>query len=208
GWWCGGRRAEKGGAGGGGGTARDGGWGGGSRAGPRAGAPSPVYAQRLTPARPRHTAVTLLPGCSKGRIRDEAPPRTRPRWRPCSRVKSSTMAEDSPCRRTPSTMPSSVHSMGLTYIRFILGNEHRWCYRVSVRSCDQPCAPSICPSMVLTIVHFIAMLLASMFCVLTGVVVTSIWTRWRGGPSPQGFDWRQYALAGLRFWGGIFFVIY
>ena len=54
----------------------------------------------------------LLPGCSSGRIRDPAPPRTRPRWRPCSRVNSSTMAEDSPCRRTPSTMPSSVHSMG------------------------------------------------------------------------------------------------
>jgi hypothetical protein len=27
------------------------------------------------------------------------------------RVSSSAMADDSPCRRTPSTMPSSVHSM-------------------------------------------------------------------------------------------------
>ena len=69
-------------------------------------------ARRAAPATPR---VTLLPGCSSGRIREPAPPRTRPRWRPCSRVSSSTMAEDSPCRRTPSTMPSSVHSMGGVY---------------------------------------------------------------------------------------------
>ena len=66
-------------------------------------------ARRAAPAKPR---VTLLPGCSSGRIRLPAPPRTRPRCRPWLRVSSSTMAEDSPCRRTPSTMPSSVHSMG------------------------------------------------------------------------------------------------
>ena len=40
-----------------------------------------------------------------------APPRTRPRWRPCSRVITSRMAFASPWRRVPSTMPSSVHSM-------------------------------------------------------------------------------------------------
>src|ERR1700741_1873295 len=48
-------------------------------------------------------------------MREAAPPRTSPRWRPCVRVRSSTMAEDSPCRRTPNTMPSSVHSMGEDY---------------------------------------------------------------------------------------------
>src|SRR5205823_4063949 len=50
-------------------------------------------------------------GCRIGRRRDPAPPRTRPRWRPCSRVISSAIALASPWRRTPSTMPSSVHSM-------------------------------------------------------------------------------------------------
>jgi hypothetical protein len=59
--------------------------------------------------------VRLLPGCSIGRIRLLEPPRTRPRCRPWLRVRSSTMAEDSPCRRTPSTIPSSVHSMGRVY---------------------------------------------------------------------------------------------
>ena len=46
-------------------------------------------ARRAAPATPR---VTLLPGCSNGRIREPAPPRTRPRWRPWLRVSSSTMA--------------------------------------------------------------------------------------------------------------------
>src|SRR6476659_92547 len=46
-----------------------------------------------------------------GLSRDPKPPRTRPRWRPCARVISSRMALASPCRLTPSTMPSSVHCM-------------------------------------------------------------------------------------------------
>src|SRR3954447_4078834 len=43
-------------------------------------------------------------------MRVPAPPRTSPRWRPCARVITSRMAFASPCRRVPSTMPSSVQS--------------------------------------------------------------------------------------------------
>src|SRR4029077_16730832 len=50
-----------------------------------------------------------LPGCSTACNRVPAPPRTRPRWRPCARVSSSRMALASPWRRMPSTMPSSLH---------------------------------------------------------------------------------------------------
>ena len=65
-------------------------------------------ARRAARARPR---ARVLPGCSTGRSREPPPPRTRPRWRPWSRVITSRMALASPWRRVPSTMPSSVHSM-------------------------------------------------------------------------------------------------
>src|ERR1035438_6041463 len=48
-------------------------------------------------------------------MREPKPPRTRPRWRPCSRVINSRMALASPCRLTPITMPSSVHCMQTAY---------------------------------------------------------------------------------------------
>src|SRR5665213_3422378 len=49
-------------------------------------------------------------------MREPKAPRTRPRWRPCCRVISSRMPLASPCRLTPSTMPSSVHCMGLYHL--------------------------------------------------------------------------------------------
>src|SRR5581483_3206356 len=73
--------------------------------------PSTVKAPRCASNRARHTARTLFPGCRIGRSFDEMPPRTRPRWRPCRAVISSSSVCASPWRRTPSTMPSSVHSI-------------------------------------------------------------------------------------------------
>jgi len=58
------------------------------------------------------TPPHAVAGCSKGRIREPAPPRTQAEMTAVAARQESTMAEDSPCRRTPSTMPSSVHSMG------------------------------------------------------------------------------------------------
>ena len=54
---------------------------------------------------------TELPGCSNGCMRLPRPPRTMPRWRPCSRVNISAMTLVSPWRRTPMMSPSSCHSM-------------------------------------------------------------------------------------------------
>src|ERR1700693_823866 len=46
--------------------------------------------------------------------RRDAPPRMRPRWRPCPAVMSSTIALVSPWRREPNTIASSVHSISFT----------------------------------------------------------------------------------------------
>src|SRR5882672_2055071 len=57
-------------------------------------------------------ALTRLPTCNTGLWRVPEPPRTRPRWRPCSCVISSTTALVSPWRRVPSTTPISAHCTG------------------------------------------------------------------------------------------------
>src|SRR5581483_2855635 len=64
----------------------------------------------------------LLPGCRIGLSREEKPPRTRPRCRPCARVISSRMPLVSPWRLTPSTMPSSVQCM--MFFNVIPGRGH------------------------------------------------------------------------------------
>jgi len=61
----------------------------------------------------RQVQLMRLPGCSTGRSREPAPPRTKPRWRPCAHVISSRMALASPWRLVPSTMPSSVHCIAI-----------------------------------------------------------------------------------------------
>ena len=64
-------------------------------------------ARQVTPA----TAVARLQ--HRPHPRAGAPPRTRPRWRPwLARQHFGDGRVASPCRRTPSTMPSSVHSIG------------------------------------------------------------------------------------------------
>src|SRR6516162_1862525 len=52
------------------------------------------------------------------RNRGPDPSRTSPRWRPCARVINSRMMLVSPWRLTPSTVPSSIHSMARIYIIF------------------------------------------------------------------------------------------
>ncbi len=89
----------------------------------RAPARCPSAARRAGPAvRPRRRrdarrgararrSASVLPGWSTAAMRDERPPRTRPRWRPWARVIASTIAECSPCLLTPMTRPSSRHSI-------------------------------------------------------------------------------------------------
>ena len=68
-------------------------------------------AQMFGEPRPPLQRARVLPGCSVGLARREAPPRTNPRWRPCARVNASRIAPLSPCGRTERTMASSDHSM-------------------------------------------------------------------------------------------------
>src|SRR3984957_2316606 len=67
---------------------------------------------RCSSSRARQTRPIVLPSWSVARSRADRPPRTRPRWRPCARVRASTIVEASPCRRTPMISPSSRHSIG------------------------------------------------------------------------------------------------
>ena len=65
---------------------------------------------RCSASRAFHAASTWLPVCSTGRSLRERPPCTRPRWRPCARVKSSSTAAGLAVRPardriTPSSRP-------------------------------------------------------------------------------------------------------
>ncbi len=64
---------------------------------------------RCSANRAFQTTSTWLPVCRTGRSRPDRPPCTKPRWRPCARVKISATAAVSPCGRTDRITPSSDH---------------------------------------------------------------------------------------------------
>ena len=72
---------------------------------------SSVQAPRCCSSRADQTSERRLPGCSRAPCRLPAPPRTRPAWRPCSKVRKEATASRSPSGRALSRIPSSRHSI-------------------------------------------------------------------------------------------------
>ncbi len=68
---------------------------------------------RCSDRRARQVTRMRLPGWSTGRMRRERPPRTSPRWRPCSSVNSSATALVSPkwFRRKEDAFVNPIHAL-------------------------------------------------------------------------------------------------
>ena len=68
-----------------------------------------VKLPRCSASRARQCSMQRRCPAAAGLDARDLPPRTRPAWRPCSRVSTSRMVPVSPCGRDDRTMASSVH---------------------------------------------------------------------------------------------------